>query len=65
MEHKTWIRVEDNFGQYDHEKGLPLPDRVRVVEGYPEHVGPWAREGKPRTNKAAQPSSRPVAGPAK
>jgi len=50
----TWIRVEDAFGQYDHPKDLALPKGAKPVKDYPEHDGPWAREGKPRTDKAGQ-----------
>ena len=42
----TWIRVEDEGGQFDHRADLPLPKGQTVVEGYPEHVGPNARAPK-------------------
>jgi hypothetical protein len=45
----TWIRVEDEGGQFDHRADLPLPDGQTVVDGYPEHVGANARAPKSRT----------------
>lgn len=47
----TWIRVEDEFCQFDHPKGAPLPKGVRKIKGYPEHTGRWARDPKRRTSK--------------
>lgn len=55
---RTWIRVEDASGQFDHDKSRPLPDGVTAVEGYAEHVGPWARDPKPRTDKAGKPTEK-------
>lgn len=42
----TWIRVEDDSGQFDHRADLPLPKGQTVVDGYPEHVGQNARAPK-------------------
>lgn len=42
----TWIRVQDDTGQFDHRADLPLPAGQTVVEGYPEHVGELARAPK-------------------
>lgn len=42
----TWIRVQDDTGQFDHRADLPLPDGQSVVEGYPEHVAEVARAPK-------------------
>ena len=55
---RTWIRVEDAFGQWDHDKSRPLPDGVTVVEGYPEHEGRWARESKGFTDKSGKPTDK-------
>lgn len=55
---RTWIRVEDEFGQYDHDKSRPLRDGVSVVKDYPEHVGDWARPVKPRTTKSGKPTAK-------
>lgn len=55
---RTWIRVEDAFGQFDHDKARPLPDGVSVVKGHDEHVGLWARPVKPRTDKAGKPAEK-------
>ena len=59
-EFHRWIRVQDEHAQFDHLKSRPLPSGVTVVEGYPEHYGPWARPTKPRTDKAGKPTSKPV-----
>lgn len=48
---RTWIRVEDETGQWDHDKSRSLPKGATVVKGYPEHVGRWARDPKPRVRK--------------
>lgn len=56
---RTWIRVEDQFAQFDHDSSRPLPDGVSVVKDYPEHVSPWARPGKARTDKAGKPAEKP------
>ena len=53
---RTWIRVEDETGQWDHDKSRPLPDGVTVVKDYPVHHGTLARESKPRTDKSGKPS---------
>lgn len=42
----TWIRVQDEFGQFDHRADLPLPDGQEVVEDYPKHVGELSRAPK-------------------
>lgn len=55
---RTWIRVEDDFGQFDHDKARPVRPGIRVVDGYPEHVSPWARPAKPFTDKAGQPTDK-------
>lgn len=47
--HRTWIRVEDEFGQFDWPKDQDLPQGVKPVKDYPEHVGTIARDGKPKT----------------
>jgi hypothetical protein len=57
---QTWIRVEDDFGQFDHPKDAPLPKGVRVVRGEDEYIGPFARPGKPRTDKAGEPASSSI-----
>lgn len=49
MDIHTWIRVEDEFGQFDLRKDQPLPKGVKKVADYPEHVGPMGRDGKPKT----------------
>lgn len=54
-DNRTWIRVEDAFGHFDHDKSRPLREGLKVVKDYPEHVSPWARPPKPRTNKAGRP----------
>jgi len=64
MDNRTWIRVEDESGQFDHDKSRPLPPGVKPVEGYPEHYGPLAREPKPRTDKTGAPTTRVVTEPA-
>lgn len=56
--HRTWIRVEDAFGQFDHDKSRPLPNGVTVVEGYAEHKGRWARDPKGFTDKAGKPTDK-------
>lgn len=58
MSFTTWIRVEDDFGQFDHPKDLELPKGVKPVKSYPEHLGPWARPSKSRTDKAGAPAGR-------
>lgn len=52
---RIWIRVEDDFAQFDHDKSRPIPDGITVVKDYPEHVGTVARDPKPRTTKAGKP----------
>jgi hypothetical protein len=54
----TWVRVEDAHGQFDHPKGVDLPAGVSLVEDYPEHVGPLARESKAFVDKTGAPASR-------
>jgi hypothetical protein len=49
----TWIRVEDEFGQFDHRADLPLPAGQKVVDGYPEHVGQNARAPKAKVEVKA------------
>ena len=51
MSFTTWVRVEDDFGQYDHPTGLPRPEGARLVEKYPEHVATNARPPKARVRK--------------
>lgn len=51
---KTWIRVQDEFAQFDHPKGAPLPKGVTEVKGADEYVGAWARDPKRRTDKAGK-----------
>jgi hypothetical protein len=54
----TWVRVENAFGQFDHPKGVDLPSGASLVEDYPEHVGPLAREPKAFVDKTGAPVSR-------
>lgn len=49
----TWIRVEDETGQFDHRADLPLPKGQTVVDGYPEHVGFNARAPKSKVEVKA------------
>lgn len=58
MSFTTWIRVEDDFGQFDHPKDAELPKGVKPVKNYPEHLGPWARPSKSRTDKTGAPAGR-------
>lgn len=58
MSFTTWIRVEDDFGQFDHPKDVPLPNGVKPVKNSSEHVGPFARPSKPRTDKAGATADR-------
>ncbi len=44
----TWIRVENDHGQFDIREDAPLPDGARLVEGYPVHYGTTGRPGKSR-----------------
>lgn len=60
---KTWIRVEDEFAQFDHPKGAKLPKGVTKVKDYPEHTGKWAREPKRRTNKGGKQATRTAEAP--
>lgn len=46
----TWIRVENDHGQFDIREDAPLPEGARVVEGYPTHFGTAGRPGKPRVD---------------
>lgn len=58
---RTWIRVEDETGQWDHDKSRPLPDGVSVVKGpkgADEYVGRWAREGKPKVSKGGDSAAK-------
>jgi hypothetical protein len=48
----TWIRVEDEYGQFDVRKGERLPKGVTKVANYPEYVGPTARDSKAKTAKS-------------
>lgn len=54
MSFQTWIRVEDDYAQFDHPKGQPLPKGAKKVTGYDEHVGPLARAPKRRTDKSGK-----------
>lgn len=54
MSDTTWIRVQDDFAQFDHPKGEPLPKGVTEVKNADEHVGKWARDPKRRTDKAGK-----------
>jgi len=49
----TWIRVENEHGQFDHRADLPLPDGQSVVDGYPEHVSETARRPKAKVELKA------------
>lgn len=56
---RTWIRVEDETGQWDHDKARPIPDGAKAVKDYDEHVGRWARESKPKVSKGGGPEPKP------
>jgi hypothetical protein len=58
MAFTTFVRVEDQFAQYDHPKGVELPPGASVVEDYPEHVGLIARPSKAFVDTAGNPTSR-------
>lgn len=55
---RTWIRVEDETGQWDHDKSRPLPDGVKPVKDAEEYVGRWAREGKPKVSKGGDSAAK-------
>lgn len=55
---RTWIRVEDETGQWDHDKSRPLPEGVKPVKDYGEHVGRWARDPKPRVRKGGDAAAK-------
>ena len=54
----TWIRMQNKYSQFDHPKGAPHPADWEPVPNYPEHVGSWARDPKPRTDKGGVPAAR-------
>lgn len=56
----TFVRYEDEFGSFDHPKDARPQPGWRLLKDYPEHVGRWARDPKPRTDKggASKPRER-------
>lgn len=47
----TWVRRRDAEGnQFDRPEGDPLREGESLVKGYPVHVAPYARDGKPHVD---------------